>query len=371
MAEWNSNIFEYWDLQLFADDQDEGDKTEDPTPHRLKEARRKGQVFKSMEINSALNILAVMFLFLLLSNVVFNSLGGMVTHYLEGEANTRLTQDNMPAMFGEAIILFFSITGPVLLVALVTGVASNLVQVGFLFSGTHVTPQFNKINPLQGVKKIISRKALFEMFKALAKIVIIGGVTYIFVRGFMEEMMVLVGQEVALSAQLFWHIMVRTGFTVGLVFLGLAILDWIYQRYEFQQQLRMSRREVKDEHKHLEGDPLIQSKIKEKQRYIARQRMMQEVPESDVVITNPTEIAVALRYREEQDEAPVVVAMGVEVLAQRIREIARENEVPIVENPPVARSIWENSELGEQIPVEMYQAVAEILAMVYRLKEEK
>jgi len=366
------NVFKSgWDLQLFAEGQDEGDKTEEPTPHRLKEARRKGQVFKSMELNSALNILGVMFLFLLLSNMVYPALENMVSHYLAGAAHAEYSQANAGAMLSEAIGLYFSIIFPVFVVAVLIAVVANMVQVGFLFAGEHIKPKFNKINPVEGAKKIISRKALFEFFKAIAKIAIIGSVTFLFLRGYLEEMLLLVGQEVAIAANLFWHVMVRIGLAVGLVFLGLAFLDWIYQRYEFQQQLRMSKREVKEEHKQLEGDPQIQSKIKEKQRHIARQRMLQEVPSADVVITNPTEVAVALRYKEGEDEAPVLVASGVEVIARKIREIAEENEVPVVQNPPVARAIWENTELGEEIPVEMYQAVAEILAMVYRMKEKE
>ncbi len=362
-------LLEEWDLQLFAQD-DEGDKTEDPTPHRKREARRKGQVFKSMEFNSALNVLGVMFLFMVLGERVFEAFSRLLENYLGNIAAYPLTLGNMRYVSIEAFEFFFMLVGPVFAVAFLVGIASNLAQVGFLFTGENIKPQLKKLNPLEGVKKILSRKALFELFKALSKIGIIGTVTYFFLRENLDRLLVLMAQEVQLSATVLWDMIVTLGLIVGLVFILLSILDYIYQRYEHLQQLKMSKREIKEEHKHLEGDPQVKSKLKEKQRYIARQRMLQEVPEADVVITNPTEIAVALRYREGEDQAPVLLAKGVEVLAQRIREIAEDYEVPMVENPPIARGIWESTELGEEIPVEMYQAVAEILAMVYRMQEQ-
>jgi len=362
MPEWR------WNLQLFAGE-DDGDKTEDPTPHRQREARKKGQVFKSMEFNSALNVLAVMFLFLLVSHLVFDSFRVMLENYLGELATEDVTDGNIQAFTMEAFEFYLRLMGPVFAVVLLVGVGSNLTQVGFLFSGEQIKPQPNRINPLEGVKKILSKKALFELVKALSKISIIGTITYLFVRANIEQLFVLMNQEVHIGAMVFWDIMVNLGLTVGLVFLLISFLDYIYQRYEHQQQLKMSKREIKEEHKKLEGDPQLQSKIKERQRYIANQRMLQDVPDSDVVITNPTEIAVALQYREGENTAPKVVAKGVEVIAQQIRKIAQENEVPIVENPPVARTIYEKTELGDEIPVELYQAVAEILAMVYRLRE--
>ncbi len=157
----------------------------------------------------------------------------------------------------------------------------------------------------------------------------------------------------------------------GLVYIALAVIDFIYQRYEYEKKLKMTRREVKDERKQLEGDPLVRSRIRRQQMAIARQRMMQDVPTADVVITNPTRIAVALKYDQEENDAPVLVAKGVEIVAKKIREIAEENDVPVVENPPVAQIIWRQTEIGQEIPVELYQAVAEILAAVYRLKENR
>ncbi len=193
-----------------------------------------------------------------------------------------------------------------------------------------------------------------------------------FLKGRLRQLLVLINQDINVSSSILWKTMTMLGLTVGgLVYIALAVIDFIYQRYEYEKKLKMTRREVKDERKQLEGDPLVRSRIRRQQMAIARQRMMQDVPTADVVITNPTRIAVALKYDQEENDAPVLVAKGVEIVAKKIREIAEENDVPVVENPPVAQIIWRQTEIGQEIPVELYQAVAEILAAVYRLKENR
>ncbi len=351
--------------------QESGDKTEDPTPHRLREARRKGQVFKSMELNSAINILGVMILFFVFSAVVFRGIEEVFDLFIGSQLALPLTPGNTQAVLWEAVIRYFTIMAPVFAVALILGVTSNLVQVGFLTSTQQMAPQLNRLNPLEGLKKIFSKKSMFEMVKAILKIVIITTVTFLFVQSRMDDLLLLVNQSVDTSLQVFWNTMTLMGILVGVVFLFIAFMDYLYQRYEHKTSLKMSQKEIKDEHKHLEGDPLVRSKLKEKQRQLARERMMQDVPDADVVITNPTEIAIALKYQEGRDLAPRVIAKGVEVLARRIREIAAENDIAIVENPPVAQMLWKNTELGEEIPIELYQTVAEIMAMVYRMRERK
>jgi len=348
-----------------------GDKTEDPTPHRLREARRKGQVFKSMEVNAASSILGIMLLFLLVSPWVYSSFAGLFNTFLgEMLASAPQRTDFMPVL-REAILLFLRLSGPVLVAAVGLGLVANLSQVGFLVTASPMIFQLNRINPLEGVKRILSRRAAFELVKALLKLAIVGTVTYFFVKGRLPEMLVLFNQEPYVSARFFWNTFVQLGLRVGAVFTGLAAVDYLFQRAEFQRSMKMSRKEIKEEHKHLEGDPLVRTRIREKQRQLARQRMLQEVPTADVVVTNPTSLAVALRYREGRDNAPVVVAKGAAVLARRIREIALENQVMIVENPPVAQMLWKKVEIGDEVPVEMYQAVAEILAMVYRIRRKK
>lgn len=348
-----------------------GDKTEEPTPHRLREARRKGQVFKSMELNSAINILGVMTLFIFLSAVAFKGFEYNF-HYFIGEMLAYpITISNAQAVFNEALMRYFIMMAPIFAVAFVLGITANLVQVGFLASTQQMAPQLNRLNPLEGLKKIISKKALFELVKSILKIIIIAAVSYFYVVSRFDELMLLVNQTAETSLMLFWNTVTILGIIVGLVFLIIAFLDYLFQRHEHKTSLKMSRKEIKDEYKHLEGDPLVRAKIREKQRAIARERMLQDVPSADVVITNPTEIAVALIYDEARETAPRVVAKGVEVLAERIREIATEHDIPIIENPPVAQMLWKHTDIGEEIPIELYQAVAEIMAMVYRIQEQR
>ena len=345
-----------------------GDKTEEPTPHRLREARRKGQVFKSMELNAAVNIAGVMLLFLLMSGLVFRGFQSVFLCFVGEMLAFPLDTAGAQVVYREAMQRYFQLTAPIFIVALVLGLAANISQVGFLATTEQLAPRLNRLNPLEGLKRIFSKRALFELVKSILKLVIIGSVAFFFIRGRLNEMLVLISQSSEQSALLFWEIMTGLGLRVGLVFLALAFFDYLFQRYEYKVSLKMSRQEVKDEYKHLEGDPLVRSRIREKQRAIARQRMLQDVPEADVVITNPTELAVALRYREGVDSAPRVLAKGAAVVAQRIREIAREHNIAVVENPPVAQMLWKNTEVGEEVPVELYQAVAEILAAVYRLR---
>ena len=359
-----------FDLQLFAE-QDSGDKTEEPTPKKRADARKKGQVNKSMEVNTAVGILGMMFLFLLLSGYVYDAFAGLFFTYHQTMFLQPVSEMDIGFLTNELSMQFFRLTWPVLGVAVLLGLISNLAQVGFLFTGEPLVPKLEKINPIEGFKRIFSRKSLFDLVKSLLKIAIIGTVSFLFLRSRFDSMLLLLNEEVAISAKLFWDTMVLLGLIVGLVYILLAALDFIYQRYEFEKKLKMSLRDIKDERKQMEGDPHIRAKIRRDQMEIARKRMLQDVPSADVVITNPTEIAVALRYVQSENSAPVLLAKGVEKIAEQIREIAREHDVPVVENPPVARMIWKETEVGEEIPVELYQVVAEILAMVYNIKDKK
>lgn len=346
------------------------DKTEEPTPHRLREARRKGQVFKSVELNSAINIVGVMLLFVAFSALAFRGFENVFNLFIGDMLSLTLTHHNLKLVFWQALWRYLAMAAPIFIVALVLGVGANLAQVGFLTTTEQIAPQLNRLNPVEGLKKIFSKKALFEMVKSILKIIVIGAVTYFYVRSRMPELLLLINQTAELSIKAYWSVMTGLGVIVGLVFLVIAFLDYLFQRHEYKTSLKMSRKEIKDEYKHLEGDPLLKSKIREKQQEVARQRMLQDVPTADVVITNPTSLAVALIYREGYDEAPKVVAKGAEVLAQRIKEIAEEHGVAIVENPPVAQMLWKHTQIGDEIPLELYQAVAEILAAVFRAQEK-
>lgn len=349
----------------------EKDKTEEPTPHRLREARKKGQVFRSMELISAANLIAVLSVLLLLGSWLLKEFQAIFRTFY-GQLGT-IQESGFQA--GQVLLQgangYLKIMAPLFATAVITGVAVNLVQVGFNVNTSHLAPQLDRINPAHGFKRIFSQRALFEMVKAILKILIVGAVTFFYIRSQLPAALTLVNQEAGYSARLIWEVVGGLGLRVGLLFVGLALLDYFFQRREHWKSLRMTPREVKDELKHLEGDPLIHARLREKQRLLLQQRMLNEVPTADVVITNPTAIAVALRYQAEKDPAPRVVAKGAGVIAQKIREIAGEHRVMLVENPAVAQILWKTTEIGEEIPVELYQAVAEILALVYRLRDQK
>ena len=360
-------------LQLFANGKSESgeDKTEEPTPHRLREARKRGQVMKSMEMNAAVSMLGMTLLFVIFWRHFMTGLTDMLGHYLSIIPGFVIDEASFYHLSRFTLEQYLFLAAPFLLTALVLGVISNVLQVGFLVSSEVMKPQANRINPVEGFKRVFSRRALFEMVKSILKVTIIGAVSYTYLRSQLTEMLLLLGQEAGVVASVMGQVLMGLAFRVAAVFFFLALLDFIYQRYEFKQKMRMTRKEVKDEHKQLEGDPQLRARLREKQKAIVQQRSLEKVPEATVVITNPTELAVALRYDEREDHAPMVIAKGAAVLAERIRDIAAENNIPVIQNPPVAQVLYEQAEPGEEIPVELYQVVAEILAMVYRLQEKE
>lgn len=369
LDENREELAKIFNLQLFAGGDE--DKTEEPTPHRRQEARKRGQVMKSMEFNAAINMLGMVSFFVITWRFFFDGLRAMLIHYLN---YMKIAVGGELAFEGLAIFSlqqFLTLSAPFLLVALFLGLFSNLMQVGFLVSSEAIKPQLNRINPIEGLKRMFSSRALFELIKSLLKISVITVVSYQFLRSRFELIIPFFGQEMGVSFSLMGKILKGLVFRVAGVFIALALMDFIYQRYEFQKNLRMSIKEVKEEYKQLEGDPHIRARLREKQRNLVRQRSLADVPEATIVITNPTELAIALRYDEKRDQAPVVVARGAGVFARRVREIAKENDIPIVQNPPLARLLYNQAELGAEIPVDLYQAVAEILAMVYQLEEKK
>ena len=355
-------------LQLFAGDED---KTEEPTPHRRREARKRGQVMKSMEMNAAVNMLGAAFFFIFFKQYFLDALISFLKHCL-GEmpqlANEMFSFDFLARMTLEQ---YLTLSAPFLMVALFLGLFANIMQVGFLVSSEAIKPQLERINPAEGAKRILSRRALFELIKSLLKVSIIGVISYLYLRAQLPEMLLLMGQEAGVFTATLLKVLQGLALRVAAVFLFLALLDYLYQRHEYQKSLRMSRKEVRDEFKNMEGDPHIRARQRERQRALVQQRNLEHVPEATVVITNPIHLAVALRYNEKEDQAPVLLAKGAAKIAERIREIAVKNNIPVIQDPPVARMLFENVEPGEEIPEDLYRAVAEILALVYRLQEKE
>ncbi|HHX74353.1 MAG TPA: flagellar biosynthesis protein FlhB [Firmicutes bacterium] len=350
-------------MQLFAD----SEKTEEATPRRLQETRKRGQVVKSSEVIAAANLLALTVVFAAAGSFLFSYLQEMLARYLRfpsfAPGNAAVA-----GLARTAAVDFVVVTFPVFLTALAAGIIINYVQVGFLFTTEPLKPQLSRINPAEGFKKIFSRRALFDLVKSLLKVVIVGTVAYLYVNKRVDVLLLLLYQNAAQVWETARSLVLGLSARVGIAFLALAVADYLFQRREHMQNLKMTRQEVKEELRQQEGDPHVRGRLRERMRRLAMHRMMESVPQATVVITNPTELAVALRYRDGEDEAPVVVAKGAGLMAGRIREKARQHHVPIIENKTVARMLFAQVEIGQAIPVEMYQAVAEILAVVYRLR---
>lgn len=355
-------------LQLFAEEE----KTEKATPKKRREAREEGQVLQSREITGSF-ILLICFLTI---NMFGNYMIKNITTFMNtafsnfNNLDSIFTFDNMRIKFLFVISVFLKITAPVVLIAFISGLLINYIQIGFLFTTKPLKPNLNRINPIEGFKRIFSKRAIIELLKSVAKILIIGYVAFTFMKknsGILLKLPSMgINQILTNFSKLSFSFSMRI---VGALFF-ISILDYIYQWRDYEKQLMMTKQELKEEYKQMEGDPLVKSKIREKQRRMALSRMMSDVPKADVIITNPTHIAVALKYDRENYTAPYLVAKGVDIIAENIKKVAKENEIPIVENKPLARTINDIVEIGEAIPEDLYEAVAEVLAYVYSLREE-
>lgn len=350
-----------------------GEKTEQATPKRKQEAREKGQVLKSMELVTALMMLVMFASLSFLGPSLWDQLGGLLTGILSGETYPlfELTKESASQILSDGLINIALFSLPVLVIAFAAALVGNMVQVGFLFSTKALAPKFNRLNPMEGIKRMFSMRTLYELAKTLLKTVLIVWVAYGCYMDAMETFAAMATVAVSAAVKELWNSIVNAGITIGFVLLLLSAVDYLYQWWRHEKDLRMTKYEVKLEYKQLEGDPQIKGRIKQKQRQMAMMRTMQAVPEADVVITNPTHFAVALKYDEKEAPAPVVLAKGQDLLAQRMKKIAAENNVEIVENKLVARALYAACDVGSQIPESLFQAVAEILAQVYKIKKQQ
>lgn len=360
-----------YNLQLFAKEGPGGEKTEAATPKKLSEARKEGQVAKSMDL-----ITGFMLLGMFLGLKIF--IGYIGKSFLEsfkkyyGSINTitseEFTRNTSHALFLDSVIEVVLIALPVMLIAIIFAFVFNVAQVKWMVTGKPLKPKFSKLNPLNGFKRMFSKDKLMELLKAIAKVSIL---TYVVYDTLKEKYVILfefyyydlIGAVITIG-----QLVIDVGIKISVAFLFIALVDYFYQKHKFKEDMKMTKQEVKDEYKNAEGDPQIKGKIKARMREASQRRMMQALPEADVVITNPTHLAVALKYDKESASAPIVIAKGADYLAQKIKEVAREHKVEIVENKPLARMLYYNVELEQEIPPELYQAVAEILAYVYGLK---
>jgi len=353
------------DLQYFA-----GEKTEKATPKKREDERRKGRVAKSQDVNTALLLL---FSFMMLAILGAFMKEHMLTLYADSFTeyiHWEVTEESVMQLLKEVLIQFAMIVAPMMAIAFLIAVAANMLQAGVMFTTEPLKFDLKKIDPIKGAKRIFSIRALVELLKSFFKIAVIGTITFAVIWIYKDDMLMLALKHPENAVSFFGRVTIVMGIASAIALLFLAVLDYMYQKYDFEKNIRMSKQDIKDEHKNVEGDPLIKSKLREKQRQMAMRRMMEEVPNADVVITNPTHYAIALKYDETVAQAPIVVAKGTDYTAQKIKEIAKEHDIATVENKPLARSLFDKTELNETIPEEFYQAVAEILAFVYSLEKK-
>ncbi|EME74278.1 flagellar biosynthesis protein FlhB [Bacillus sonorensis] len=353
------------DLQFFS-----GEKTERATPKKRRETRKKGQVAKSADVNTAVTLFIVFLSLLFFGSFMRDRLIGLIERYYKELIMLKVTEANIPGLFGDLALEAGMILAPVMVAALISGVLSNYLQVGFLFAPEVVKPDLKKLDPLKGFKRIYSIRAFVELLKSILKIVVVGTVTFaVLWQNFGDILRIpLLAPGKALSYVGWLAFLMGVSAAVALIFL--AALDYLYQKFDYEKSIRMSKQDIKDEYKKTEGDPLIKSKIKQKQKEMAMRRMMQEVPKADVIITNPTHYAVALKYDENKMDAPFIVAKGVDLMALKIRQIAKEHDVMTVENRPLARALYDQVEIDQAVPEEFFKAIAEILAFVYKAKQK-
>ena len=345
-------------------------KTEPATPKRRKKTREEGQVARSIELNNSAIFLAIVINFLLFSGYLYRHLFDIFTWGLGEGLLTHITPKSLYYIIIVVMKNFLITILPWLGVIMILGLAINIYQVGWFISIKPIIPKFSKINPLTGFSRFFSMQSLLNLLKSIAKVVIVGIILYYALKNETFKLINLMSESVGdilkYVSDLTFHIFLKMLF----ILIPIAILDYVYQKHDFEESIKMTKEEVKDERRQAEGDPHIKSKIRSKQFEVIRRRMLQEVPKADVIITNPTHIAVALLYERSNMEAPTVIAKGAGVIAERIKKIAKENNVPIIENKPLARTLFKAVELGEYIPESLYKAVAEILAYVYRLKNK-
>jgi flagellar biosynthesis protein FlhB len=345
------------------------ERTERATGKRRMEARKRGQVALSREIPSALTLVTVLGVFYFAGARVLDDLMRIFSGFFGQLHTARLrTISDAGALAADLFQSCLLLLIPMVLPLLLAGLAGNLLQIGFEIHAEPLAPKLSKLNPLAGLKRICSLRGLVELAKSIVKIGFIGAIAWSVVSGYRAEFPTLVRRDLGgiwefTHTAAFWIL-----FYVGLAMIVLAVLDYAYQRWQHEQSLKMTKQEVKDERKQTEGDPQIKARIRSLQRQAAYHRMIAEIPQADVVITNPTHLAVALRFDPAEMAAPRVVAKGADHIAARIREIAREHGVPLVENPPLAQALYKVADPGDTIPVDLYRAVAEVLAYVYRLR---
>jgi len=360
-----------YDLQLFAKDGEGGEKTEEPTAKKLTDARKKGQAAKSKEITTASSLL----IFFIAIKIFLVFIGGRflesyhylysgITKYTDNEFTLQIACSLLGSVFQIIIITLI----PFLAISFATVFISELVQVKWQISFEPMKPNFNKFNPVSGMKRIFSKDKIVDLVISLVKIAVLTYIVYDFLKDRWAMVLNMYSYTLFQAIELIGNTVIDIGIRISVIFFIVAVADWRYRKWKFHEDMKMTKQEVKDEFKNAEGDPKIKSQQRARMQQASQRRMMNALPQADVVITNPTHLAVAILYDKTKYEAPIVVAKGADFLAAKIKDVANENDIEIVENKPLARMLYHNVDVGAQIPPELYQMVAEILAYVYNIK---
>lgn len=358
------------DLQFFAAE-NEG-RTETATPKKREDARKKGQVAKSMELNTAFILVAFFGMMVVLGSYYMNNIVTQLEVVLFKIPSMVIEYDTnkLLKVVGESILQIIVLNGPLWAGLFITAFIVSIAQVGYHPTFKPLAPKFSKMNPLKGIQKIVSKDMLVELVKSMGKVIFLGAILINIIEEAVPIFLNFYDMEAIQILLNLGSVVTDIGFNIGGAFLFLAVIDYGYQKYKFEDSIKMTKQEIKDEYKQAEGDPQIKGKIKQKMKEMSLKRMMQAIPDADVIITNPTHFAVAISYDAEKGSAPIVVAKGVDHIAQKIKERAKEHQVEIVENRPLARALYYTVDINSQIPPELYNSVAEVLAFVYSLENK-
>lgn len=343
------------------------EKTEEATGKKLSDAKNKGQVARSKEAAQGLTLFGIAIAIVVFGGFVISNLKSMVYLFLNGKIITEVNINSLKSLNMYSILKIGLAVGPFAITVLIVGVASNIMQTGFMLTLDPLKPNLNKINPIEGFKKMFSLRSVIDLLRNILIIIIVGYVGYKFMVNNINNLFLISTLNLNDILGAVGNLVLKVVFQIAIVIIVIAIIDYIYQKWQFMKDMKMSKQEVKEEYKQSEGNPELKAKRKQKMRELASRRMMAEVPKATVIVTNPTHISVALRYKDGENQAPKVVAKGSGLVALRIKEVAKENNIPIFENKPLARMINSEVEIGDEIPLEMYAAVAEVLAMVLKI----
>jgi len=349
-------------------DQNFEEKSEKPTPKKRLDVRKKGEVAKSRELPSVAVLLSGILMLAVMAPFINTQMRILMEKTLHEFPTTDLGLPDVVNLCHDLSMTFLLMIGPIMAAVFIVAILSNILQVGFLLSGEAIKPKLSKLNPLKGFGRLFSIQSLMEFVKSMAKLLIVGIVSYFAIKGELDRLPLLM--DMALKGILAYILITILKITImcALAMVILVAADYAFQRWQFEKRIKMTKKEVKDELKTSEGDPQIKSRIKSIQMEMSRKRMMQDVPKADVVITNPTHFAVAIKYDSAAMGAPQLLAKGAGEVAQRIKALAKEHHIPVVENKELARNLFAAVDIGQEIPVDLYQAVAEVLAYIYKLK---